>query len=335
MTTHYKAGQISESQRTLILQHSDPRVFTRNYESTYITADTQAAYRGLEPQTAIMRAASGMSRTIDTRRPRDLSPEQIAQLDRHPELKLLRRQRHRLEAEISDIYGGRRRAKGLPISDEYQRVLKEYRNRRKRLRDSQLKEVKRKYEKEQPIIDIERQLSGKGVKKEIGETLKAYAFKKRFVAVESLFTFAITSSEDECTRRAEAIAALAALACRHEGRCAKETARSVKYTVIKVEPEELTSSVDAPAVSPKNVSDPRMCKPTQCIFCLGQQELSTERRVKSFHSSGDLKKHFYRKHLRYLPKLGSLVCPHPFCDEVLEHIMHLQSHAELIHGTRT
>lgn len=57
--------------------------------------DTQAAYRGLKPQSALMRAASGMSRTIDPRRPRKLSLTQKAEVDRHPEVRLLRRRVNR------------------------------------------------------------------------------------------------------------------------------------------------------------------------------------------------------------------------------------------------
>ena len=53
--------------------------------------DTQAAYRGLKPQTALMRAASGMSHTIDLRQPRKLNLAQQAEVDRHPEARLLRR----------------------------------------------------------------------------------------------------------------------------------------------------------------------------------------------------------------------------------------------------
>ena len=47
--------------------------------------DTHAAYRELEPQVAVMGAASGLSRTIDTRRPRKLTAAQRAQVERHPE----------------------------------------------------------------------------------------------------------------------------------------------------------------------------------------------------------------------------------------------------------
>ncbi|KAK6419878.1 hypothetical protein LTR95_017003 [Oleoguttula sp. CCFEE 5521] len=56
---------ISDSQRNLILQHASSAVFQHNYLSRYITSDTQVIHRGLGAQTALMRAASGMSRSID------------------------------------------------------------------------------------------------------------------------------------------------------------------------------------------------------------------------------------------------------------------------------
>ena len=47
-------GLISPEQRNLILQHANSGVFQRNYLSRYITRDTQAIYRGLAPQTAVI-----------------------------------------------------------------------------------------------------------------------------------------------------------------------------------------------------------------------------------------------------------------------------------------
>ena len=62
-------GFISDSQRNLILQHKhNSDISVKRYISRCITVDTQAAYRGLEPQSALMPAASGISRTIDRRR---------------------------------------------------------------------------------------------------------------------------------------------------------------------------------------------------------------------------------------------------------------------------
>ncbi|KAL8626093.1 hypothetical protein Q9189_008226 [Teloschistes chrysophthalmus] len=83
-------SEITDAQRNIILQYHNSSVFQKNYASRYML-DTQAAYRGQRPQTALMRAASGMSRTIDPRRPRKLNLAQQTEVNRHPEVRLLRR----------------------------------------------------------------------------------------------------------------------------------------------------------------------------------------------------------------------------------------------------
>ncbi|KAI4086415.1 MAG: hypothetical protein L6R37_008419 [Teloschistes peruensis] len=85
------SSEITDAQRNIVLQHQNSSVFQKNYASRYMP-DTQAAYRGLKPQTTLMRAASGMSRTIDPRRPRklNLAPQQ-AEVDRQPKVRLPRR----------------------------------------------------------------------------------------------------------------------------------------------------------------------------------------------------------------------------------------------------
>ena len=314
----------------MILQHSDPRVFTRNYESTYITADTQAAYRGLEPQAALMRAASGMSRTIDTRRPHDLTPEQTTQLDCHPELRLVARRKRSLKARTKQIHGSVRQAKGFPIREEYQMVKNEHQKLKKRLRNIMRKEVIRKYEKEQPVIDIEWQLGGKNVKNEVQKSLLMYAFKERLLAIASLFTFATASSREKCTRRSKAIGTLTSLAGHQEGRRVKVP----KQLIIKVKTKEEWSSMEETVLSPREIQFSLKCQPMQCIFCFGQQDLPMTKRTKSFHKVGDLKKHFHQKHLKFLPKNKSIVCPHPLCHEILEYTMHLQRHAQEVHKTQ-
>ncbi|KAF2486406.1 hypothetical protein BDY17DRAFT_321204 [Neohortaea acidophila] len=64
---------ISDSQRNKILQHANSGVYQHDYMSNYIGQDKQAIYRGLKPQAAVMRAGSGMTRSIDRQRPRTLN----------------------------------------------------------------------------------------------------------------------------------------------------------------------------------------------------------------------------------------------------------------------
>lgn len=50
--------QLRNKDGQTVLQHHNSSVFRKNYASRYMP-DTQAAYRGLEPQTALMRAPVG------------------------------------------------------------------------------------------------------------------------------------------------------------------------------------------------------------------------------------------------------------------------------------
>lgn len=68
---------------------------------------------------------------------------------------------------------------------------------------------------------------------------------------------------------------------------------------------------------------------------LGNEDLPAGDYLKAFAARGDLKKHFHHKHLRHHPHGQPIVCPHPRCDVILNGIMHLQNHAEVMHKIPT
>ncbi|KAL9632741.1 MAG: hypothetical protein Q9164_005133 [Protoblastenia rupestris] len=115
------SSEITDAQRNIILQHHNSSVFQKNYASRYMP-DTQAAYRGLKPQTSLMRAASGISRTIDPRRPRKLNLAQQAKVDRHPEVRLLRRRLKSLLQTFQDQKRSIASTKGTPLYDHYRQA---------------------------------------------------------------------------------------------------------------------------------------------------------------------------------------------------------------------
>ena len=277
-----------------------------------------------------MRAASGMSRTIDRRRPKRLTELQRAEVDRHPEVKLILRTRTNLRALIRDR-GGIKKVTGTVLRANYENACREYRKVRNRLQKAFLREAKSRYKKEQPVIDIQRQLSGESLD-EKDPTLKIQHCirAERCQVIDSLFTFATSFPEEECRRRAKAIKALIALCNVQEGRRLRRRTHSASTNT-------LTQETPPATLRPLGLSDslPVECKPTQCIFCLGSEALPAEVRLKSFHSRGDLKKHFQRKHLRHHPKDQPIECPHPRCKVTLHNTMHLQNHAETVHKTRT
>ena len=289
--------------------------------------DTQAAYRRLEPQTELMRAASGMSRTIDRRRPRRLDASGQAEVDRHPEVRLLRRKQQSLKEILKANNRSIASRKGTSLYDEYRKASHAHRNMKRRCTEALLKEVKAKWKKEQPVIDIQRQLKGLPIASEATMEVENYILAERVRAIDTLFTFATGSPEDECQRRAAAINALTMLCRVQEGRGFRR-----RQCSSDVKLEEGTPSS---ALQPSTLSDSLKseCEATQCIFCLGDEGLPAFKRLWVFSSRGDLKKHFRRKHLRHHCDGQPIACPHPRCDAILEGKMQLENHADLVHNT--
>ncbi len=286
--------------------------------------DTQAAYRGLRPQTALMRAASGMSRTIDPRRPRKLNLAQQAEVDRHPEVRLLRRRLKLLLQNFQEQKRSIASMKGTPLYDNYRQVYQAHRNLKRRYEKALLIKVKERYKREQPVIDIQRQLKGMPVGDHQNPRAADYVFAERVQAIDTLFTFATSSTAEECERRAAAINALTAL-------CKKQESQGFRRHQMDVKVKEEKASVSPPPSLSKTLRVE--CKATQCIFCHGNEDLFIADRLKTFASRGDLKKHFHRKPLRHHRDGQPIACPHPRCDVSLNSTKHLQNHAEVVHKT--
>ena len=178
------------------------------------------------------------------------------------------------------------------------------------------------------MIDIQRQLKGV-LSVELETTVEEYIFAERVRVINALFTFAMSSPEEECKRRVEAINALTALCRLQEGQRTYRPRPSA--SPIQLEGNQTSPS----ALKGQNLSDslPIECRPTQYIFYISQETLPAASRLRSFHSCSDLKKHFHRKHLRHYPEDQPIACPHPRYDITLTGKMHLLNHAEVVYKT--
>jgi len=101
-----------------------------------------------------MRAACRISRTIDPNRPQELTTAQSSSVNQLPEVQDLIRRRDDLDRRL-----GRPLAwhKGTVKYDLYQKLNRELAG---RARDALLKEILEKYDQEQPMLEVQRQLSG-------------------------------------------------------------------------------------------------------------------------------------------------------------------------------
>ncbi|KAL8809671.1 MAG: hypothetical protein Q9223_007893, partial [Gallowayella weberi] len=116
-----------------------------------------------------------------------------------------------------------------------------------------------------------------------GQALRAagYVFAERVQAIDALFTFATSSTEEECQRRVTAINALIGL-------CKKQENQGFRRRRADIKVKEEQTSVSLPPSLSETL--PVECEATQCIFCLGNEDLSAADRLKAFAARGGLKK---------------------------------------------
>ena len=93
--------------------HSNSRIFEEHYLSL------QAAYLGRPSEDALIKAAGRMSRSIDPRRPKTLSNDQLVQIGKHPRVLELSRFIALLRHKIISLHGKICKAKETPIYTKY------------------------------------------------------------------------------------------------------------------------------------------------------------------------------------------------------------------------
>jgi hypothetical protein len=77
---------------------------------------------------------------------------------------------------------------------------------------------------------------------------------------------------------------------------------------------------------------PMICISIQCLFCLGNTQLSYKSRTFYFSRPHKACKHVEHQHLQFLPLNEAISCPYLQYKEVLQGIMHFKNHAATVHN---
>ncbi|KAF2806475.1 uncharacterized protein BDZ99DRAFT_95771 [Mytilinidion resinicola] len=112
--------------------------------------------------------------------------------------------------------------------------------------------------------------------------------------------------EAEIRRRNRAIQAVTEYCGVEEG--GMHPTRAKRRSVNVTPPAKSQIELDEEAFEAAKVSVYKETRPRICFVCLGNENLPTELRTYSFHTSGDLSKHFKRKHLANAGKGESIRC---------------------------
>ncbi|EDN09785.1 predicted protein [Histoplasma mississippiense (nom. inval.)] len=218
-----ESPDVSDSLQNLMLQHASIDTFLKHYLDRNITADVLSIYRGLEPQKALMRMVCSMSQSIDPHRPWKLTPEQSRSVNDQPHiLKIARRvahlkkrrdstasllsgrvgQRYRRKAEKNRRWEAkyRRRVEKHERRDErYHKAVRRLRSEKQRARVELKRKILERYRQEQPVIDSERQLSGKVVDEDVRGALErsGYMTPEQMIMIDAVLTLPPKTPEAE------------------------------------------------------------------------------------------------------------------------------------------
>ncbi|KAF1949650.1 hypothetical protein CC80DRAFT_520408 [Byssothecium circinans] len=193
---------------------------------------------------------------------------------------------------------------------------------------SQLTGVKKRWELEQPVHDVERQLAGGETKTNPKLVHDAMPPAHRELA-DLILSELGSTIEEEMARRNRAIRAVT-LYCGIEEGGMNPTRRGGRSRNAGP-PAKSKLEYEEEALEAAKVSVYKEERPKVCFLCLGKEELPLATRIHPFSTSGDLSKHFKRKHLKHIGGVEGLRCK--LCNVPLENKMHLQRHAFDVHGT--
>ena len=332
-----------------MLQHASIDTFVRHY-SVGIHVDAQAIVRGMPAQKELMRFASSMSRSIDPRRPWRLDdsscindvPSVRTLADKKQARKRIRDDTKRTYEEAREVLerrfgdgpqnGSRFREirkqwkaqeKGVKklqtkyehTEEKFELSVKQLRNEKGRQRHILIRENLERYKNEQPVIDSERQLSGKMVDEEVKVALEStgYMTPQHMTLIDTVLTMPGATTEKEYERRIAAINAVMAVCDAEEGAPSlPRTTQKRSVEAIDMSPADPVPKRQRPtnsdakdnalsqAIASVCVKSPKE-EPTICFICLGNQMLPESERLRKFKNSGSFSRHFVNKHIKPFP----------------------------------
>jgi hypothetical protein len=246
-------------------------------------------------------------------------------VNKDPTIRSLLKQREQL----------RRRLQNATKHPKFVALNREINNARQRQRYALLQEIKERWEYEQPVRDVERQIEGTEAKEEAGTLPELYdaMLPVHKELVDAVQAQPGTTFQGEVRRRNRAIHAVIEYCGIEEGRMYPLQPKRLSRCITAPDKSEEDFQLDAnkETLEAAKVLVYKDKRPTICFLCLGKENLPLEDRVHSFSSPSDLTKHFKRKHLAHLNEEDCSGCD--LCEVGLTNKMHLQRHAYDVHGT--
>lgn len=336
MTNEVCAGVVTEAERNQVLGHSRSEIFLRYYIQEQVRADVQSAFLGVPARQALFKVVGRMSLDRDPRVPQNLNAAQKAEVKRDSRLVSLASEISVLRKELIRDYRLIKNGLGTPTYTAYRTAQRTHRNMEIALLEDRLKDVKEDFFQAIDTREIEAQLRPRG--KEVrsnGELLAAalpppppHAFDERARLAVVLFQDPTAGADDIAyrTRRCATIEDMVTLTFK------RETPRQHKEQIGTDIAAELAVELEPSGVQDEPDLYPVLCPSTVCLFCLGNEHITSLSRTYSYARKDSLSRHVKISHLRYIDPLADISCPHPACDTVCQGHNGFKAHAAKVHN---
>ncbi|EMD65860.1 hypothetical protein COCSADRAFT_310320 [Bipolaris sorokiniana ND90Pr] len=330
--------------------------YEKYYTPTHIARDFQSIYFGSPSEDLLIQSVARMGLSRDRRAPTELDDAQQEALRNDPALAVLRKERETYKRQLHDQgFHPLSKGHGTDLYKKYENTKRKIGSTYQMLYRERLESAIREFHDSIDTIEIARQLSGKAAAEVL--TLPAFEFELRERATIAGMLF--KPIQDDRVR-VRFVRTLARLCHKQETRQPKAFKRKkvglaayeangsffsnkrnkgtngVEKSPLNQDYEIVKEQHDASARGQTLEIRSRQQFPTMaphpiCLFCIGNEQFSYERRMRCIPRKDVLKKHV-ETHFRAAELQSAFQCRHPSCSDILVDMMHFKRHALDVHG---
>ena len=318
------------SVRDQIFDHKSSAV--RYYLDQEVRFDTKACYLGRPSNEVVQKMARLASLTADASAPIDLSSEQKAKLKHHPTVIRLSQKNKALTARIHAAgYRPISAARGTRLFERKRKAEARLNCFKTRLRSDMIEKARKRHFRKADTVAFDSQFQATAAAQTSSrETQRVQPIEYRLPERAAVARFTCKpadglTEQGKLTRRIRAIEARAALCHRQETRRRRRPESQIKQE----------GSDALPGDSEEDTKDrfPIVCKPTQCVFCLGNERKPYQERIYEYAKPNKMMNEVDKHLMKFSPE-DQVQCPHPRCkasELVLPTVMAFKSHTAKVH----
>ena len=264
------------------------------------------------------------SLTADPSAPTELSSQQKIKLTQHPQVVQLSQRNKALTSRIHNAgYKNIGDAEGTTLFQKKKKAEARLSCLKIKLRHHMLAQARKRHFRKADTLAFDAQFSGTTADHTVAfDTAPAQPIEYNIPERAEVVRLTCRpgdglSDAKKLRRRIQAIESRAALCDR------RETKRRARPNSVKQKESEEDTKDDFPTV----------CRPTQCLFCLGDERLPYQQRVFEYAKPNKMMNEV-AKHLKKYAPTDKVPCPHPHCraaELVLPSVMAFKNHTATVH----